>query len=332
MSKPSYQYNFTRVTKEKVHSELLPLNIETMQINLTKLCNQACVHCHVDSSPRRREFLEDDAFEACLSILQKFDEIKKVDLTGGAPELHPRFCEFVSRASKLGKHIMVRHNLTVTLDRHPVTKESMEYLPEFFKKYRVEVISSLPCYTEELTNRQRGDGVFNKSIESLKMLNKQGFGEESGELILNLVYNPVGTHLPPDQQSLEVDYKRELFNHFGIKFNNLFVVTNMPIHRFKVQLIREKKLDEYMIMLVNSYNPDAAEGVMCRSMISIDHRGNLYDCDFNQMFDMNIMDSNQPITVFNFDRDKVLSRKIRFADHCFGCTAGAGSSCGGVLS
>jgi len=331
MIKPSYQHDFPKFVEQKVGSELSPSNIETMQINLTKLCNQACVHCHVDSSPRRREFLTDDALEACLQVLENHSEMVNIDLTGGAPELHPRFCEFVTRARKLNKHVMIRHNLTVTLDPHPMTQEDMTYLPEFFKKSKVEIISSLPCYTEEMTNRQRGDGVFEKSISSLKLLNEQGFGVESSELKLNLVYNPVGTHLPPEQVALEEEYKKQLSQHFDIKFNKLFVVTNMPIHRFKVQLVREKKLEEYMELLVNSFNPHAANGVMCRSMISVDYQGNLYDCDFNQMFDMKI-GAAEPMTVFNFDRDRLLSRKIRFADHCFGCTAGAGSSCGGVTA
>ncbi len=330
MNKPSYQYHFNQVISDKSISNLGPIGIETMQINLTKLCNQACLHCHVDSSPRRREFLSDEAFEACLAVLRSNKDIIKVDLTGGAPELHPRFCEFVERARSLAKHVMVRHNLTVTVDPHPITKVDMGYLPSFFKKHCVEVISSLPCYTEEMTNRQRGDGVFEKSVASLRLLNECGYGDESAGLILNLVYNPVGTHLPPEHTELEKDYKRELIKHFGIKFNQLFVVTNMPIHRFKVQLKREKKLEEYMELLVNSFNPHAAEGVMCRNMISVDYQGNLYDCDFNQMFGMKISSAGSPLTIFDFNKDRILQREILFADHCFGCTAGAGSSCTGV--
>lgn len=308
--------------------DLAPLSIETLQVNITKLCNQTCVHCHVDASPRRREMMSDAVIEQCLNILAHNPEIKKLDITGGAPELHPKFQDFVRAARVLDKHVMVRHNLTVTLDPHPLTKASMRGLPDFFAEQRVEVISSLPYYQEYFTDKQRGGGVFQKSITSLKLLNERGFGVDDSGLILNLVYNPVGAFLPPAQEDLEKTYKKELLEKHGISFTHLFALTNMPIHRFKAQLKRTSGYDEYMERLMAAFNPDAARGIMCRSLISVSHDGFLYDCDFNQMLDMKI-DAGRAATVFDWDTAALKSRRIRFASHCFGCTAGAGSSCGG---
>ena len=311
---------------------LAPLSLDTLQLNITRLCNQACEHCHVDASPRRREMMSKAVVDRCLRILEDHPGITTLDITGGAPELHPDFREMVIRARQLGRHVIVRHNLTVTLDPHPLTKESLRYLPEFFADQGVEVVSSLPCYQELRTDQQRGDGVFQKSIQSLGLLNELGFGREGSPLVLNLVYNPVGAFLPPAQDLLEGDYKRELRDNFGIEFTKLFALTNMPIHRFKAQLRRLKSYEDYMETLVSTFNDKAASGVMCRSMISVAAGGGLYDCDFNQMLGMAIGGEQAPLTVFDFDAQSLLSRRIRFASHCFGCTAGMGASCRGTIS
>jgi len=308
---------------------LKPSIIYTLQINITKLCNQACRHCHVDASPKRTEQMNEATFRQILQILTQNDEIQNVDITGGAPELNPLFDWFVIEAKKLKKHIMVRHNLTVTFDGNPVTGESKRYLPEFFAEHGIEVISSLPYYQEYFTDKQRGKGVFTKSIESILLLNKVGYGAEGSPLHLNLVYNPVGAFLPAAQQSLEADFKKELWQQYGIRFNNLYTITNMPIHRFRDNLIRHGGYNDYMEKLVNAFNPIAALGVMCRTIISVGYDGTLYDCDFNQMLEMEIQ-SGMKKTVFNFDYKEMLNRNISFGSHCFGCTAGAGSSCGGV--
>ncbi|HVO73797.1 MAG TPA: arsenosugar biosynthesis radical SAM (seleno)protein ArsS [Ignavibacteriaceae bacterium] len=318
--------------KEKISNhyiDLKPLIIETLQVNITKLCNQACLHCHVDASPKRTEQMNKETIDKCLEILEYHEEIKNLDITGGAPELHPHFDYFVKSAKKIGKHIMVRHNFTVTIDGNPQTGESKKYLPEFFAGNKVEVIASLPYYQEYFTDKQRGKGVFRKSIEAMRMLNEKGYGDESAGLILNLVYNPVGAFLPASQESLEKDFKEKLWNNFSLRFNNLFTITNMPIHRFKEQLERLGSYEEYMNKLVNSFNPSAALGIMCRSLLSVGYDGRLYDCDFNQMLDMQIM-NHRPINVFNFNFKELKTRSILFDSHCFGCTAGAGSSCGGA--
>jgi radical SAM/Cys-rich protein len=269
----------------------------------------------------------------CLEILERNPRIAKLDITGGAPELHPQFDFFAERAVALGKHVMVRHNLTVQLDGHPQTKESKEYLPQFFAKNRIEVISSLPYYQEFFTDAQRGSGVFKKSMEAMKRLNAVGYGVEGSGLALNLVYNPVGPYLPAPQAGLEADYKRELKAKFGLTFNHLYTITNMPINRFKLHLDKSGQYEAYMEKLLAAFNPAAAEGVMCRSLISVSHDGRIYDCDFNQMLEMDAVDrSGKPLTIFDFDLKRALARPIRFDAHCLGCTAGAGSSCGGATA
>jgi len=312
--------------------ELPPVAIETLQINVTKLCNQACRHCHVDSSPARTEKMSREGIDRCIELLAKHPGLKNIDITGGAPELHPDFDYLVERAVALGKHVMVRHNLTVQLDPHPQTGESKEYLPEFFARHRCEVISSLPYYQEYFTDAQRGNGVFQKSIEAMRRLNSLGYGVEGTGLIFNLVYNPVGPYLPASQASLEADYKRELKQKFGLTFNNLYTITNMPINRFKLHLEKSEQYTSYMDKLLAAFNPTAASGVMCRSLISVDHDGAIYDCDFNQMLGMHVDDHGHPATIFDTDLDQLLQRRIRFDSHCLGCTAGAGSSCGGTTS
>jgi radical SAM/Cys-rich protein len=312
--------------------DLAPLDVETLQVNVTRLCNQACHHCHVDASPKRTEQMGRATVDRCLEILARNPAITKLDITGGAPELNPHFDYFVEAARRLGKHVMVRHNLTVTIDGNPQTGESKRYLPEFFARHRVEVISSLPYYQEFFTDKQRGNGVFKKSVESLRLLNEQGYGKSDGRgLTLNLVYNPAGAFLPAPQESLERQFKKELEAKFGVVFNSLFTITNMPINRFKKDLERLGAYNEYMTRMVNSFNPAAARGVMCRSLISVGHDGSLYDCDFNQMLDLNLSEESGG-TVFDFDLDKLLNRKIIFGQHCYGCAAGAGSSCGGATA
>jgi radical SAM/Cys-rich protein len=313
--------------------ELPPVSIETLQVNITKLCNQVCRHCHVDASPQRKEMLSPEGVAKCLEILERHPQITKLDITGGAPELHPGFDSFVERAVALGRHVMVRHNLTVQLDGNPQTGASKEYLPRFFAKNRIEVISSLPYYQDYFTDAQRGAGVFKKSMEAMKRLNALGYGVEGSGLALNLVYNPVGPYLPAAQAGLEADYKRELRDKYGLVFSRLYTITNMPINRFKQHLDKSGQYEAYMEKLLASFNPAAADGVMCRSLISVGHDGRIYDCDFNQMLEMDAVDERgRALSIFNFDFERVLGRRIRFDDHCLGCTAGAGSSCGGAIA
>jgi radical SAM/Cys-rich protein len=329
---PPSKYDFEGELRRR-GIDLPPLAIDTLQVNVTKLCNQVCRHCHVDAGPQRKEMLSPEGIAKCLEILERHPPIGKLDITGGAPELHPGFDAFVEKAVALGKHVMVRHNLTVQLDGNPQTKESKEYLPAFFARNRVEVISSLPYYQEYFTDAQRGSGVFQKSMEAMKRLNAVGYGVEGSGLVLNLVYNPVGPYLPAAQAGLEADYKRELKDKFGLAFNGLFTITNMPINRFKLHLDKSGQYEAYMEKLLAAFNPAAAAGVMCRSLISIGHDGRIYDCDFNQMLEMNAVDGKRKkLTIFDFDFGRALQRPIQFGDHCFGCTAGAGSSCGGTTA
>lgn len=325
-------YDFTRLLDNNGIA-LTPLSLETLQLNITKLCNQACRHCHVDASPARKEMMSHQGIERCLEILAHHTQIKNIDITGGAPELHPEFDYLVERATRLGKHVLVRHNLTVAFDGNPNTGENKEYLHEFFAEHGCEVISSLPYYQQYFTDAQRGSGVFQKSIEGLKRLNALGYGAQGSGLALNLVYNPVGPYLPAAQSSLESDYKRELNAKFGVTFNNLYTITNMPINRFKLHLEKSGQYDAYMEKLLAAFNPAAAKGVMCRSLISVGWDGKLYDCDFNQMLELEAEGKIGKVpTIFDFDFDRLLNRRIQFGDHCLGCTAGAGSSCGGATA
>jgi radical SAM/Cys-rich protein len=324
-------HDFGALLRERGLS-LTPLSIDTLQINITKLCNQACRHCHVDSSPARTEKLSRAGVEKCLEILAAHPQIRNLDLTGGAPELHPDFDDLVVEAVKLGKHVMARHNLTVQFDGNPQTKESKEYLPEFYARHRVEVISSLPYYQEYFTDAQRGNGVFKKSIAAMQRLNDVGYGVDGSGLIFNLVYNPVGPYLPAAQAGLEADYKRELKQKFGLVFNGLFTITNMPIHRFRLHLEKSGQYNAYMDKLLAAFNPVAAQGVMCRSLVSVDHLGLIYDCDFNQQLDLRVEDGGRPMSIFDFDYARLMQRQIRWGSHCLGCTAGAGSSCGGATA
>ena len=326
------KYDFEALLRDR-GIELPPLAIDTLQVNITKLCNQQCRHCHVDASPARREMMSAEGIAKCLEVLERHPGIATLDITGGAPELHPGFDGFVERAAALGKHVMVRHNLTVQLDRHPQTGESKEYLPGFFARHRVEVVSSLPYYQQYFTDAQRGAGVFGKSLEAMRRLNAVGYGVESSGLALNLVYNPVGPYLPAAQAALEADYKRELKAKFGLSFNRLYTITNMPINRFRLHLEKSGQYEAYMEKLLAAFNPAAAEGVMCRSFISVGWDGTLYDCDFNQMLEMEVKGAaGKAATIFDFDFGALMRRRIRFDSHCLGCTAGAGSSCGGATA
>jgi len=302
---------------------LKPAGIDILQVNLGKMCNQTCNHCHVDAGPDRKEIMNRETMQFCLDALAK-SNIRVVDLTGGAPEMNPDFRWFVEEISAMGVNIMVRSNLTIILANHKYLD-----LPEFFKKHQVEVISSLPHFSKIRTDAQRGDGVFNKSIEALKMLNVVGYGVEGSGLHLNLVFNPAGAFLPPAQASLERDYKERLLNRFGITFNNLFAITNMPISRFLNYLLVSGNYEAYMDELVNSFNPVAIESLMCRNMISVGWDGYLYDCDFNQMLDIK---TNNIEHIKDFSKEILVDRQIKFGQHCYGCTAGAGSSCGGELA
>jgi radical SAM/Cys-rich protein len=313
--------------------ELPPRSIDTLQVNITKMCNQVCRHCHVDASPSRREMLSPEGVAKCLEILERHPRIATLDITGGAPELHPGFDLFVENAVRLRKHVVVRHNLTVQIDGHPQTGESKAYLAQFFARNRVEVICSLPYYQAYFTDAQRGSGVFEKSVEAMKRLNAVGYGAEGSGLALNLVYNPVGPYLPAAQAGLEADYKRELKSKFGLLFNSLYTITNMPINRFRLHLDKSGQYEAYMDKLLAAFNPAAAEGVMCRSLISVGHDGRIYDCDFNQMLEMDAADvRGRRLSIFDFDFERAIRRPIRFGDHCLGCTAGAGSSCGGATA
>lgn len=298
--------------------------IEFFQINLGKMCNQTCNHCHVDAGPDRKEIMTRETMQLCLDKLAETDA-PVVDLTGGAPEMNPDFRWFVEEIKKLNRHIIVRCNLTI-ISANPKYYD----LPEFYKKNQIEIVSSLPCYTKENTDSQRGDGVFEKSVKALQTLNEIGYGKPDSGLILNLVYNPVGFSLPGPQGSLEKDYKKELLQNFGIVFNSLYAITNMPISRFLDYLIESEKYEYYMEKLINAYNPASVPNVMCRNTISIGWDGNLYDCDFNQMLDIRVNHSS-PDHIRDFDSVKLNSRQIMTGNHCFGCTAGAGSSCGGAV-
>jgi radical SAM/Cys-rich protein len=328
----SARHDFDAVLRSR-GIELPPVAVDTLQVNITKLCNQACRHCHVDASPARREMMSEEAIAKCLEILERHSQIRTLDITGGAPELHPGFERFVERAAALGRHVMVRHNLTVQLDGHPLTGESKAYLPEFFAQHRVEVVSSLPYYQQYFTDAQRGPGVFEKSVEAMRRLNAVGYGSEGSGLVLNLVYNPVGPYLPATQSALEADYRRELKSRFGLVFNRLYTITNMPINRFRLHLEKSGQLEAYMDKLLAAFNPAAADGVMCRHLVSVGYDGRIYDCDFNQMLELSANDRlGKPLSIFDFDFDAVLGRRIRFGEHCLGCTAGAGSSCGGATA
>jgi radical SAM/Cys-rich protein len=297
---------------------------EILQVNVGKLCNLTCVHCHVNAGPKRKEIMTRDTVDRIIDWLAKTD-IPTLDLTGGAPEMIPDFRYFIERVKRLKplRHVIDRCNLTILLE------PGYEDLAEFLAAQKVEIIASMPCYSAENVNAQRGDGVFEGSIAALQLLNSLGYGTDP-ELPLHLVYNPVGGFLPPSQDKLEADYKRELKKHFGIVFNRLYALANLPIGRFAAYLRHNNELDQYMQLLIEAFNPVTIEGLMCRNTISVGWRGEVYDCDFNQQLGMQ-WSNGKPVFVWDVDPDAVENRKIMTADHCFGCTAGAGSSCGGAI-
>jgi len=301
-----------------------PVQIEILQINVGKMCNQTCAHCHVDAGPDRKEIMTKETMGLCLDAI-KHSNIQTIDITGGAPEMNPHFQWFVEEVVKLQRKVIVRSNLTIL-----TTNKKFKALPEFFAKHGVVVISSLPCYTAENTDKQRGDGVFEKSIEALKMLNELGYAKDDTGLELHLVYNPLGAFLPPSQEMLQNDYKKILYEDFGVVFNELYTITNLPISRFLDYLIKSEEYKSYMETLVNAFNPSAAFGVMCRNTLSVGWDGYLYDCDFNQMLDMKV-ERKVPQHINDFDLGVLESRNIVVNQHCYGCTAGCGSSCQGAI-
>jgi radical SAM/Cys-rich protein len=297
---------------------------EILQVNVGKLCNLTCVHCHVNAGPKRREIMTRATIDRIIDWLAK-TEIPTVDLTGGAPEMIPDFRYFVERAKALqpSRHIIDRCNLTILLE------PGYEDLAEFLAERKVEIIASMPCYSPENVNAQRGEGVFEGSIAALQLLNSLGYGIHP-DLPLHLIYNPVGAFLPASQAKLEADYKREFKEHFGIVFNKLYTLTNLPVGRFAAYLRHNNKLEQYMNLLIEAFNPVTIDSLMCRNTISVGWRGEVYDCDFNQQLDMQWKNGHE-MFLWDVDPGKIENREIMTGDHCFGCTAGAGSSCGGAL-
>jgi len=304
---------------------LHPIGHEIFQVNIGKMCNQTCKHCHVDAGPDRKEIMSKVTMQACLNALAEHPEFTTVDITGGAPEMNPDFRWFVEEIGKLQRKIIVRCNLTIV-----VANKKYHDLPEFFRSHRIEVISSLPFYTKSRTDNQRGDGVFEDSIKALQLLNQAGYGVPNTGLALHLVYNPAGAFLPASQSLLEKEFKQALFKDFGIFFNQLFTITNMPISRYLEYLLVSGNYETYMSKLVAAFNPLAAQNVMCRNTLSVGWDGYLYDCDFNQMLDLKVDGPSQHIS--DFHSAALLQRNIVLRQHCYGCTAGSGSSCGGATA
>lgn len=316
---------FKEKIKEAGHFPLRPKPLEILQINVGYMCNQVCSHCHVDAGPDRKEIMTRETMRQCLDVIKKTGA-HTIDLTGGAPEMNPHFRWFVEEASKTGvKNMIVRSNLTIIL-----ANKKYHDLPGFFKQYRVHVISSLPFYKRERTDRQRGNGVFDKSVKALQMLNAAGYGKEDTGLQLDLVYNPAGAFLPADQAAMERDFKKALKTDFNIEFNRLFALTNLPISRFLDYLIASGNYEAYMDTLVEAFNPKAVENVMCTHTLSVGWDGRLYDCDFNQMLGLGVASGVKHIS--EYDEARLQNRNIVISQHCYGCTAGAGSSCQGTVT
>ena len=316
---------FAAKIKETNQFPLRPKKLEILQINLGYMCNQVCEHCHVDAGPDRKEIMTIETMQQCLEVIKK-TAAHTLDLTGGAPEMNPNFRWFVEEAAKAGiKDFIVRSNLTII-------RANKKYydLPQFFKKHNVHVVSSMPHWTRGKTDKQRGDGVFDKSITALQMLNEVGYGMPNSDLKLDLVYNPSGAFLPGDQKALENDFKKALKADFNIDFHSLFAITNLPISRFLDYLIASENYEEYMYNLVDAYNPAAVANVMCKNTLSVSWDGNLYDCDFNQMLNLKVNSKIKHISDYN--EEVLQDRNIIINQHCYGCTAGAGSSCQGVVA
>ena len=299
--------------------------VDVLQVNLGRYCNQACIHCHVEAGPTRKEMMSRETVDAVLAFLAR-TTIPTLDITGGAPELHADFDYLMESAVGLGRHVMDRCNLTV------IFEPGKDYLPEFFRRHRVELVCSLPCYTAEKVDQQRGKGTFDLSIRALKIFNELGYGKPASDLTLNLVYNPVGPHLPPPQEKLEQDYKRIVRDRFGIEFNHLYCLTNMPITRYAMHLKLRGEYNRYVELLSANFNAATLDQVMCRNLISVGWNGSIYDCDFNQMLGLPIRDdAGRPLNISTLSIEQLLSQTIAIGDHCYACTAGAGSSCGGSL-
>src|SRR5215510_1592817 len=313
---------------EKVHSsdeDFKRRAVDVLQVNMGRYCNLACIHCHVESGPTRTEMMSRETVDGVLRFLT-ITSIPTLDITGGAPELHPDFDYLVAAARELGRHVMDRCNLTV------IFEPGKEYLPEFFKLNQVELVCSLPCYSKENVDKQRGKGTFDASIRALQRLNEIGYGQDGSDLVLNLVYNPVGPHLPPPQDKLEQDYKTNLREQFGIVFNHLFCLSNMPITRYATHLKLRGEYEPYLKLLEANFNPATLDRVMCRDLISIGWDGLVYDCDFNQMLDLPIRShAGKPFHIKTLALDQVERHEITVGNHCYACTAGSGSSCGGAL-
>lgn len=315
--------NFREKLRQHGLGELRRREVTTLQINMGKLCNQACHHCHVEAGPKRTEIMPAGVADRVLAVLAATPSIRTVDITGGAPELNENFRRLVSETRRMQKQVIDRCNLTVLFE------PGLETLAEFLAANNVEITASLPCYTESNVDQQRGKGAFEKSIRVLRLLNKIGYGQPGSSLALNLVYNPLGASLPPPQEKLEADYKSHLRESFGIEFNRLFTITNMPIKRFADMLVREGKHESYMGLLANHFNPATVGHVMCRDLVSIGWDGKIYDCDFNQMLDLETPGGKNIWEIDSFS--ELANSGIATDSHCFGCTAGAGSSCGGSL-
>ena len=299
--------------------------LTTLQVNIGYKCNQSCDHCHVNAGPKRTEMMSKNIIELIPKVL-KSNKLKTLDITGGAPEMHPNFQELVIEAKRIGIEVVDRCNLTI------LNEPGFETLGEFLADNKVTVIASLPCYQEDNVDKQRGKGVFESSIKGLNQLNDFGYGKSNNELQLNLVYNPQGIKLPPPQEELEMAYRKELFNRYGIHFNKLYTITNMPINRFASHLKTSGQLETYQQLLKEKYNASNIDNVMCRTIISVDWKGNLYDCDFNQQLGMKIKGKYQNLSDLINCKDELENQPVKTAQHCFGCTAGAGSSCSGALN
>jgi radical SAM/Cys-rich protein len=324
MEAPSAQITFASSLALHGFDALRRVRLETVQVNVGKLCNQACQHCHVDAGPKRTERMSRETAHRVISLLENTPEVETVDITGGAPELNPNFRALVQESRRLKKRVIDRCNLTVLLE------PGQEDLLDFLREQQVDIIASLPCYTAENVDKQRGRGVFERSIKALRLLNGAGYGRPGSTLRLDLVFNPGGASLPPAQEGLEREYKGHLREEFGIEFGRLLTITNMPIRRFSDYLVRIGQQQSYKTLLANSFNPSTVERVMCRYLISISWDGGIYDCDFNQMLEM---PSTRRVFIWEIDSFSQLARdEIQVGDHCFGCTAGPGSSCGGQLS
>jgi radical SAM/Cys-rich protein len=315
---------FARRLEHLGYPDLRAEGLATLQVNLGWRCNQTCKHCHLRAGPHRPEQMARPSLDEIIKVAERWS-IPAVDLTGGAPELNPHYEYLVDRLHQLGTRILTRCNLTILLE------PGKEHLPEFYRDHRVELVCSLPYYQEDLVDRLRGAGVFQKSLEALRRLNRVGYGTPDSDLRLNLAYNPAGAYLPPEQGALEAQFRRELARRYDIHFHQLFTLLNMPIGRFREFLESSRNYERYMGKLASGFNPDTVAGLMCRHLISISWDGRLFDCDFNQALDLPLL-KNLPQTIWDFDLPTLAARPIRLGDHCYGCTAGLGSSCGGRLA